>query len=95
MVKDPPANAGDTDSNPRSGRSPGGGNGNWLQYSCLENAMDRGVYGAAKSRIPLGTQACTSGCNKLAIWLEISRITSLNLKPLICKMKYKLFLVGV
>ena len=43
---------------PGSGRSPGEGNGNPLQYSCLENPMDRGswqapVYGAAKSRIQL------------------------------------------
>ena len=40
MVKNPPANAGDTGdmgSIPGSGRSPGGGNGNPLQYSCLEN----------------------------------------------------------
>ena len=35
VVKSPPANAGDTDSVPGSGRSPGGGNGNMLQCSCL------------------------------------------------------------
>ena len=45
MVKNPPANAGDTGLIPGSGRSPGGGNGNPLQYSCLENLMDRGVVG--------------------------------------------------
>ena len=47
MVKNPPANAGDvgdTDSIPGSGRSPGGGNGNPLQYSCLGNTMDRGAW---------------------------------------------------
>ena len=37
-------NAGDLGSVPGSGRSPGGGNGNPLQYSCLENAMDRGTW---------------------------------------------------
>ena len=37
MVKDPPANAGDAGSIPGSRRSPGGGHGNPLQYSCLEN----------------------------------------------------------
>ena len=45
VVKTPPANAGDSrdmSSNPGSGRSPGGENGNPLQYSCLENAMNRG-----------------------------------------------------
>ena len=36
-------NAGDLSSIPGSGRSPGEGNGNPLQYSCLENPMDRGI----------------------------------------------------
>ena len=46
MVKNPPANAGDTDSISRMGISPGGGNGNQLQYLCLENPMDRGTWWA-------------------------------------------------
>ena len=46
MVKNPPANAGDSGSNPGSGRSPGEGNGNPLQYSCLEDSMDRGAWWA-------------------------------------------------
>ena len=46
MVKDPPANAGDVGWIPGSGRSPGEGNDNPLQYSCLENPMDRGVWQA-------------------------------------------------
>ena len=37
-------NAGYPGSNPGSGRSPGEGNGNPLQYSCLENPMDRGAW---------------------------------------------------
>ena len=41
VVKNLPANAGDVGSIPGSGRSPGEGNGNPLQYSCLENSMDR------------------------------------------------------
>ena len=41
MVKNPPANAGDAGLIPWSGRSPGEGNGNSLQYSCLGNPMDR------------------------------------------------------
>ena len=57
VVKNPPANAGDVrdvSSIPGLGRSPGGGHGNPLQYSCLENPMDRGawwatVHGVAKS----------------------------------------------
>ena len=43
MVKNPPVNAGDAGSIPGSGRSPGEGNGNPLQYSCPKNPMDRGV----------------------------------------------------
>ena len=39
-------NAGDPGLIPRSGRSPGGGNGNPLQYSCLENLMDRRAWQA-------------------------------------------------
>ena len=46
MVKNPPANAGDAGSVPGSGRSPEGGNGYPLQYSCLENPMDRGAWRA-------------------------------------------------
>ena len=45
MVKNLPANAGDTGSIPGSGRSPVEGNGKPLQYSCLENAMNRGAWG--------------------------------------------------
>ena len=49
MVKNLPANAGDVRDMgliPRLGRSPGMGNGNLLQYSCLENPMDRGAWQA-------------------------------------------------
>ena len=58
MVKNLPDNAGDSDSIPGSGRSPGEGNGNPLQYFCLENSMDRGawratVHGVSKSQTRL------------------------------------------
>ena len=43
VVKNPSANARDTGLIPGSGRSPGGGYGNPLQYSCLENPMNRGA----------------------------------------------------
>ena len=54
-VKASASNVGDLGSIPGSGRSPGEGNGNPLQYSCLENPMDGGawwatVHGVAKSR---------------------------------------------
>ena len=47
VVKNPPANAGDADMGliPQSGRSPGEGNGNPLQYSCREKSMGRGAWG--------------------------------------------------
>ena len=54
MVKNSPANAGDvrdTGSIPGSGRFPGGGHGNPLQYSCLENPMDRGAWWAMVHRV--------------------------------------------
>ena len=61
VLKNPPANTGDigdAGSTPGSGRSPGEGNGNPLQYSCLENPMDREawratVYEVAKSQTRL------------------------------------------
>jgi len=46
MVKNLSANAGDTGLIPGSGRSPGEGNGNPLQYSCLGNPKDRGAWWA-------------------------------------------------
>ena len=59
MLKNPPANTGDlrdAGSIPESGRSPGEGNGNLLQYSCLRNPVNRGawwaiVHGVIKSQI--------------------------------------------
>ena len=64
-VKNPPANAGDPSSIPGLGRSPEGGNGSSLQYSRLENFMDRGAWWATFHRVaksqtqlnPLNTHA--------------------------------------
>ena len=66
VVKNPLANAGDAryaGSIPKSGRSPGGGNGNQLQCSRLENPMHRGVqwatvHGVTKSQTQLSTYQC-------------------------------------
>ena len=60
MIKNSTCNAGDLDSIPGLGRSPGGGHGNPLQYSCLENPMDRGVW-----------QAIVHGVTKSQTWLSI------------------------
>ena len=77
MVKNPPANAGDIRDvglTPRLGRSPGEGHGNTLQYSCLENPMDRGalqatVHRVTKSRTWLKqlsiTHTCKSSCYQI------------------------------
>jgi len=60
VVKNPPANAGHGASIPGSGRPPGVGNGNLLQYSCLESFMNRGTqwatdHGLTKSQTRLST----------------------------------------
>ena len=64
MVKNLPANpgdAGDWSSVPGLRRSSGGGNGNWLQYSCLGNPMDRGDYRATvHGVVEGGTQLSTA-----------------------------------
>ena len=50
MIKNPSAHTGDVGSIPGSGKSPGEGNGNRLQYSCLENSIDYIAHGVANSR---------------------------------------------
>ena len=65
VVKNPPANAGDADLIPGSGRFPGEGNGNPLQYSRVENPMNRGawqatVHGVTKSEIHLNNETRTT-----------------------------------
>ena len=62
VVKNLPASAGDFSLIPGLGRLPGGRNGNPVQYSCLENSMDRGMWraaidGIAKSQTCLSTHA--------------------------------------
>ena len=72
MVKNLPANAGDTRDVgliPESGRSPGGGNGNPLQHSCLGNSMDRGawkatVHGVTQSQTRLSDLAAAAALCK-------------------------------
>ena len=71
MVKNPPANAGDIGRLPGSGGSPGEGHGYPLQYSCLENSMDRRawqatVHGVAKE--PDATEQLNNSHPKTVIW---------------------------
>ena len=68
MVKNSPAYAGaerDTGSIPGSGRSPGGRHGNTLQYSCLENPMDRGIWWAIVYRVAK-SQTCLKQLSRQA-----------------------------
>ena len=71
-------NAGDPGSIPGSGRSPGEGNGTPLQYSCLENPMDRGawwatIHGVAKSQTRLNDFCvCVYVCETVLCWHDNS-----------------------
>ena len=61
-VKNPPASAENAGSSPESGRLLGGKNGNTLQYSCLENSMDRGLQSMELQTVgqdSAGTYICT------------------------------------
>ena len=69
-VKASASNVGDLGLIPGSGRSPGEGNGNPLQYSCLDNPMDRGawsatVHGAAKSQTRLSNFTLPYTCQHI------------------------------
>ena len=64
VVKNLPANAGDLGSIPGSGRRPGEGNDNRLQYSCLKNPMDRGAWQAPVQRVA----KCQTGLKGLSVW---------------------------
>ena len=64
VVRNPLANAGDAPSIPGLERSPGEGNDNPLQYSCLENSIDRGAWWATVHRVTkeLDMTECLSTC---------------------------------
>ena len=75
MVKNPPTNAGYlrlVGLIPRLGRSPGGGHGNPLQYSCVENPMDRGVQHSQKGCVVwFGRE---KGLNDMSSILKFQRV---------------------
>ena len=73
MIKNLPANAGDirdASSVPGSGRSPGAGYGNPLQYSCLENPMDKGAWQATVHRAKVTTAFSGDGNDSVNSKLE-------------------------
>ena len=81
-VKASACNVGDLGSIPGSGRSPGEGHGNPLQYSCLENSMDRGAwwateYGVAKSWRQLGDFTFTF--HFIRDWCHLTELWKLKL----------------
>ena len=85
-------NAGDLGSIPGLGRSPGEGNGSPLQYSCLENPMDRGacwatVHGVAKSRTQLSD--FTSLQSRIKNKMHILQITEGSMKTKTCYQEKK------
>ena len=80
MVKNLPANAGnagDSGSIPGLGRSPGGGNGNSLQYSCLENTMDRGTRQAIVQKVIKELDMTEHACSLTLIMLMQNKVWSL------------------
>ena len=76
-VKNPPANTGDVGSIPGLGRFPGGENGKPLQYSCLENSMDRGAWQATSmdSQRVRHDWACTHLVMGLPWWFIVKEST--------------------
>ena len=86
VVKNLPANSGDirdVGSIPDSRWSPGGGHGNPLQYSCVENSMDRGAWRATVCRVTLSQtwlseHVCTHTCGACPIIINIQWSRSLQ-----------------
>ena len=92
VVKNLPVDAGDAGSIAWSGRCPGGGHGNSIQYSCMENSKDRGgwqatIHGVAESRKPLGDLTTTINYSHHAVHYipaAAAAATSLQLCPTLC-----------
>ena len=74
--KSPPANEGDVI--PGLGRSPGEGHGNPLQYSCLDNPMDRGAWQATVHRV---ADSDTSEATQQSLYIKPGQMVSTRLTP--------------
>ena len=93
MVKNLPAHAGDAKdvgSIPGSGKSPGAGNGNPLQYSCLENSMERGAWqakvnGVTKNWTQLSTAIKLKSFSTAKEAINKTKKTTLSMGGNICK----------
>ena len=86
MVKNPPAEARHTGLILGSGRSPGGGNGNPFQDSCLENSMDRGAWRAMGSPVYRGPPIV---CGVIKSWTRLSSHTQSFHRIIIQKVSQK------
>ena len=80
VVKNPPANAGDADSVPASGRSSGGGNGNPLQCSCLDNPIDRGSWQATVHRVAKGWTQLSNWAHTHTEWIFVNWMNEAYMK---------------
>ena len=83
LVKNPPANAGDerdTGSVPGLERSPGGGKGNPLQYSCLESSVDRGALWAIVHGVTKTWRQLSTGLEEAHTGIKIARRNINNLR---------------
>ena len=92
VVKNPLINAGgteDTGSIPGPGRSPRGGKGNTLQYSCLENSMDREVWQATVHRVTKNQTECAKALKFVFFvsWAFVSRLFLKHFPKYICIVK--------
>ena len=88
VVKNLPDNAWDTNDEgliPESGRSPGEGNGNPIQYPCLENPMDRGTWQATDP----GVAKSWTGLK----WLSMHALSLKNFQSLIIELNETMFLI--
>ena len=89
--KESTCNAGDPGSIPESGRSPGGGHGNPLQCSCLENPMDRGAWQAAVLKVSqsqTGLKRLSSSGSQPALTPWSLRVRSQPQSSLLCYIFY-------
>ena len=97
MVKNLPAKAGDlrdVDLIPGSGRSPGGGNGNPVQYSCVENSTERGAWQAkVHGFAELDRTEATEHAHTAS--LETFNVEDKKINILNCKMEKPIFLFNV
>ena len=91
MVKNPPVNAGDmrdTSLIPGLERSLGGGNGNLLQYSCLENSMDRGAWQATAHGVAKSLNTTEQLSVHVHMWLVLANEVRIEMTSVLLLKKY-------